>query len=348
MSGEDGFVGGGHPLEAVMAVSMQALLAASNEAVITLDSQDRIVMFNPAAERMFGVRAAEALGGSLSRFIPEDRREAHARFVEHYRRTGEASQRMGRSRPVSGLRASGEEFPVEAFISRAEIGGEIFLTVVMRDITERQLAEDARLQILLAREIEHRAKNALTAVQALLKVTSAETKEELIQVLKGRIAAFARGYSLLVMNAWKGVDLNELIKTELSAWAPASQLRIGGPRVRIAPEAVQPLSLVLHELATNALKYGALSQEGGLVEVGWKITPAALELTWRETGGPHLAGSPEDRGFGSVLLDELLVKQLKGSIAFDWREEGLVAVFTVPSAALLTKGDGAAADTDAR
>jgi PAS domain S-box-containing protein len=334
-----GFVSGQHPLGELMAATMQAVLGASSDAVITLDADSKIVVFNPAAERLFGVSAAEAIGGAISRFIPARYREAHERFVRQFRLIGETSRQMGASRPISGLRADGEEFPMEAWISRAQVGDDTFLTVVLRDISDRQLVEDARVQMLIAREVEHRAKNALAAVQALVRDTPAATKKDLVRVLRGRIAAFARGYSLLVTSAWQSVDLRRLLDTELHACAAPTQTRVNGPKVQIAPEAVQPLSLVLHELTTNALKYGALSREGGVVDLSWKIAPGPmLQLTWRETGGPTIAEPPSAKGFGSALLDELLVGQLKGRLALDWRREGLVAVLTVPPPAFHEDG----------
>jgi PAS domain S-box-containing protein len=335
------FVTGDRSLVEVIAASMQSLLSKSSEAVITLDPSDRIVLFNPAAERLFGVSAAEALGGSISRFIPEDRREAHVQFVRDYRQTGKSIRRMGESRHVSGLRADGTAFPMEAWISRVRLRDEVFVTVVLQDTSERELVEDARLKTLIAGEAEHRARNALGVVQALVKTTEADTKEDLKQALRGRIAAFSRSFSLLMKCAWQGVGLSELVDIELAACAAPDQVRTGGPKVRIAPQGVQALSLVLHELATNALKYGALSQKGGVVDVSWKIAPGLkLELAWRETGGPAIAVPPSRQGFGSVLLNDMLVKQLNGDLSLDWRPEGLFALITIPPP--LFDGDDAA------
>lgn len=319
-----------HSLAKVVAASMQAVLAKTNDAVITLDGSDRIVLFTPAAEQMFGVPAAEVLGGTVSRLMPERYRQAHDRFIRDFRTDGgDAIRHMDHG--VSGLRAAGEEFPIEAWISRVPIGDEVFLTTVLQDVSERALIQDARLKTLLAREIEHRAQNALGAVQALVRMTTAGSQEELKRALQGRIAAYARGFSLLMQGAWEGVDLHELVEAELGAAAAPAQMRVTGPSVRITPVGVQALSLVLHELTTNALKYGALSREGGVVEVCWEIGPGPmLEMRWRETGGPALSEPPSRQGFGSVLLREVLVKQFKGRLTFDWRPEGLTATLTAP------------------
>jgi PAS domain S-box-containing protein len=183
------FLHGGRSLAEVVAASMQAVLAKTNDAVITLDARGTIVLFTPAAEQLFGVPAKEALGGSISRFIPERHREAHEQHVRDFRASGETIRRMGAENAPCGLRANGDEFPMEAWISRVRIGHEIFVTVVLQDLTERELAKDAHLKTLIAREIEHRAKNALGAVQALVKLTTADTPEELKRALHERISA---------------------------------------------------------------------------------------------------------------------------------------------------------------
>jgi PAS domain S-box-containing protein len=322
------FIGEHQSLAAVVAASMQAVIAKGNDAVITLDASDRVVLFTPAAEKLFEVSAAEMQGERPLRLVPERDRKAHDSLLRDFRSdVGEAIRHIR----FTGLRANGEEFPIEAWIARVGVRDETFVTAVVQDISERKLVEDARMKTLVAREVEHRAKNALGAVQALVKVTSADSPDELKRALHGRISAYARSFSLLMKGDWRGVDLGELVESELGASAAPAQMRMNGPKVRIAAQGVKVLSLVLHELTTNAMKYGALSQEGGVVDVSWKIVPGPmLELTWRETGGPTIAGPPAREGFGSVLLREVLVKQVNGALTLDWRQEGLTAVLTVP------------------
>ena len=124
---------------------LDALIASAMDAIISIDFGHRIVLFNPAAERMFGIPAAQALGEDISRFIPEQARAAHTRYVEDFGKTGTTARRMGALGEISGLRASGEEFPIEASVSRVEVHGETLLTVILRDITQRKQAE-AKLQ----------------------------------------------------------------------------------------------------------------------------------------------------------------------------------------------------------
>lgn len=300
---------------------MEGIVNSAMDALITIDGQQRILLFNPAAERMFEVPASQAVGQPISRFIPERHRAGHDEHINRFKATGVTSRRMGALGSISGLRASGEEFPVEASISQTEVGGEALATVILRDITERRANEEARL--LLVREVDHRAKNALAVVQALVSLTRAPTKEEFVVAVRGRVAALARAHSLLSRNRWEGADLARVITDETEPYQRPGQVRIDGPPVSLAPDAVQPISLLVHELATNAVKYGALSVEQGQVKVAWRTTPDhELELTWVETGGPAVT-APVGRGFGSTLVSEVTTRQLGGRMDIDWNAEGM-------------------------
>jgi PAS domain S-box-containing protein len=307
---------------------MEGIVNSAMDALITIDSQQRIVLFNPAAERMFEVEAADAVGRPISQFIPERFREGHDAHIRRFRETGVTSRRMGALGAISGVRASGEEFPVEASISQTEVGGEQLATVILRDITERRANEEARL--LLAREVDHRAKNALAVVQALVSLTRAPTKEAFVTAVRGRVAALARAHSLLSRNRWQGADLTQVVTDETAAYQRPGQVRLGGPAISLAPDAVQPISLLIHELATNAVKYGGLSTEAGLVRVDWRILPdGQLLLTWTESGGPPVV-EPGARGFGSTLVSEVTTRQLGGQVTIDWRPTGLSFSVVLP------------------
>ncbi|MBI5941256.1 MAG: PAS domain S-box protein [Caulobacterales bacterium] len=308
---------------------MEGIVNSAMDALITIDNQQRILLFNPAAERMFEVSASEALGEPISRFIPERFRAGHDEHIKRFKATGVTDRRMGALGAISGLRASGEEFPVEASISQTEVAGELLATVILRDITERRANEEARL--LLAREVDHRAKNALAVVQALVSLTRAPTKEEFVVAVRGRVAALARAHTLLSRNRWEGADLARVITDETEAYRRPGQVRIDGPPVSLAPDAVQPISLLVHELATNAVKYGALSVEQGRVEVAWRTTPDhELELTWVEAGGPAVS-VPVGKGFGSTLVSEVTTRQLGGRMDVDWNANGMSLRVLLPA-----------------
>lgn len=307
---------------------MEGIVESAMDALITVDEGQRIVLFNPAAERMFGIAGKDAIGSPIERFIPERFRHGHGEHIRLFKETGVTNRRMGALGAISGLRANGEEFPVEASISQVQIGDGKLATVILRDITERKANEDSRQ--LLAREVDHRAKNALAVVQALVSLTRAETKEAFIVAVRGRVSALSRAHSLLAQNRWEGGDLAAVLTEETRAYQSVNQLMIGGPSVTLTPNTVQPVSLLIHELATNAVKYGALSVTEGRVDVSWRILPSfELELRWTETGGPAVQ-KPESRGFGSTLVMEVATRQLAGELDISWPPTGMCLVATLP------------------
>ena len=310
---------------------MEGIVESAMDALITVDADQRIILFNPAAEKMFGIKAASAIGAPIENFIPERFRPGHAEHIRRFKQVGVTTRRMGALGAVSGLRANGEEFPVEASISQVDIGGAKLATVILRDITERKANEEARH--LLAREVDHRAKNALAVVQAVVSLTRADTKEAFIAAVRGRVAALGRAHSLLAQNRWEGGDLARIVTDEMSGFQRADQLSISGPHIALRPDAVQPVSLVIHELATNAVKYGALSLDTGRIEISWNILPGGeLRLHWTEAGGPAVA-APAAAGFGSTLVKEVATRQLAGSLEIEWPSTGLRLVATLPASA---------------
>jgi PAS domain S-box-containing protein len=205
---------------------------------------------------------------------------------------------------------------------------------VSLDITERRAAEER--QALLMREVDHRAKNALAVALSVVQLAPRDLPPEVFAAgVTGRIAAMARAHSLLAAERWAGADLGSLAAGELAAHD--GHVQLGGPRVMLAPAAAQPVTMLLHELATNAAKHGALSCAGGTVEIAWRLDPAdgALRLTWRERGGPPISGPPARTGFGARLLASLARRQLGGEASFDWSDPaGLVVSLRIPAAQL--------------
>jgi len=307
---------------------LEGIVESAMDAIITINAVNNIILFNPAAERMFGVSRALALGQPISRFIPQRYRSTHDEHIRRFRNTGVTGRTMGALGAISGLRADGQEFPIEASISQVEINGENLATVILRDITERMANEDARL--ILAREVDHRAKNVLAVVQALVALTTAPTPAEFIAAVQGRVAALARAHSLLAQNRWKGGSLTEILKEETEPYSKSGQISTGGPEISLGPNAVQPISLLVHELATNAVKYGSLSTSEGRVEVSWRIgEDDFLHIRWTEHGGPAVT-EPVAQGFGSTLIRTLGAKQLGGEVAIDWRPDGIIVDTSLP------------------
>ena len=221
---------------------------------------------------------------------------------------------------------------------RADDGRVISWIGMNIDIDERKTIEER--QQLLMREVDHRAKNALTVAQAVVQMTRADDIDSFVAAVVGRITALVRAHSLLASNRWEGTPLRPLVEAALLPFAgneagESDRIKIAGPDLSVAPEGVQPLAMLLHEFATNAAKYGSLSRRSGSVAVAWTIigTKGGLRLTWRERGGPPVV-PPVHAGFGSTLVRNLAQRQLAGKIRFDWHPRGLRCSLELPSSCL--------------
>src|SRR5437660_1652150 len=178
------------------------------------------------------------------------------------------------------------------------------------DITERKEAEER--QALLAQEVDHRARNALALVQSIVQLTRADNIKSYIAAVDGRIAALSRAHTLLAQSRWQGADLARLVDEELAAYrvGDAHKIMASGPDVSLEPRTAQTLALALHELSTNAAKYGALSVLSGRVELAWELQPQSLVLRWVENGGPRVA-PPASPGFGIKVISASVERQLE-------------------------------------
>lgn len=212
---------------------------------------------------------------------------------------------------------------------RGPDGRAVRIVGVSLDITERRAAEER--QALLMREVDHRAKNALAVALSIVQLAPRDVPAEAFAAgVTARIAAMARTHSLLASEGWVGADLATLVEAELAAYA--GHVETAGPALRISAGAAQPVAMLLHELATNAAKHGALSAPEGRVSLAWSREAESLRLVWRERGGPQLAGPPARSGFGSRLLVSLAERQLGGSVALDWSDPaGLTATLVLPA-----------------
>jgi PAS domain S-box-containing protein len=207
---------------------------------------------------------------------------------------------------------------------------------VALDITERRIAEER--QSLLMREVDHRAKNALAVVQAALRLTRRDDVAAYAAAVEGRVSALARAQSLLAEGRWNGADLRTLLQGELAPFVAGQAVAIDGPAVVLPPGTAQPLAMAVHELATNAVKHGALSVPQGRVAIAWHVEAGMLRLRWTEAGGPAPAGPPARPGFGSRVLDGTIRRQLGGAVALGWPPSGLVCGLAVPLGAAAEPG----------
>jgi PAS domain S-box-containing protein len=201
-----------------------------------------------------------------------------------------------------------------------------------RDISDRKQSE-AQIATL-AREAEHRAKNVLATVQATVHLTQSDTVDGLKRAISGRIQALANVHRLFVESRWTGAELRNLARQELSPYCQDgdARARIDGADVLLEPNAAQAIAVCLHELATNAAKYGALSLPEGRVHIAWsRATDGRLIIRWTETNGPSVT-QPTRRGFGTRVMERMVQSPLKGEIRFEWLPEGLACVITAAGA----------------
>lgn len=199
------------------------------------------------------------------------------------------------------------------------------------DITERR--ENEERQSLLAREVDHRARNALAVVQAIIRMSNAPTMEVYTKRVEGRIRALSLSHDLLSKSRWQGADIVNLIREEVDPYqnGTAGRVKVEGPSIVLPPDNAQMIALAVHELATNAAKYGGLSIASGSVDISWRLKDGMIHLAWRERGGP-VVSKPDKRGFGTKIIDASINARNGGGSQFEWHPEGLVCDLTWPHA----------------
>ena len=219
-----------------------------------------------------------------------------------------------------------------AAASLDEAGRVVRINGVTIDITDRKEADER--QVLLAREVDHRARNALAVIQSIIRLTRAKSVEEYVQAIEGRIKALARAHTLLSDCRWRGADLATLVGEELAPYRASDKIQYNGPDISLQPATAQGLALALHELATNAAKHGALSSPAGKVSLEWALDSDALILRWSEEDGPRIF-EPSSQSFGLKVIVASIEQQLGGKAAFDWNPEGLRCAFAIPRTELM-------------
>ncbi len=287
---------------------MAAVAAASHDALFGVTLEGQIEAWNPAAERLFGYTAAEAIGQHISILAePVDRQEQKNYLLRA--RAGDTIPPYQARR----LRKDGTFVEVSVALGpvKAPNGSVIAISVAMHDISDQKEWE-AR-QRLMTRELAHRVKNSFAILQAILRSTlkTSPNPEDFAAKFSGRLHSLAAAQDILTANDWKGAELGALARHLLLLYVvEGERLAISGPEVNLPAEYAVPFGLIFNELATNALKYGALSTPSGKIELSWRIENNAnagtiLSLTWRERGGPKIT-SLETRGFGSALIEKSL------------------------------------------
>src|SRR5260370_2820188 len=201
----------------------------------------------------------------------------------------------------------------------------------LADITERKEREEK--EHLLMREINHRAKNMLSVVDAIAHQTATRNPEDFVERFSERIQALSANQDLLVRNEWNGVEIADLVRAQLAHFADliGSRIAMHGPKLRLSPASAQAIGLALHELATNAGKYGSLSTDAGRVDVSWASDGETLTMSWTEREGP-LVSAPTRRGFGTIVMETMAERSVDGKVDLDYAPSGLTWRLTCPAA----------------
>jgi PAS domain S-box-containing protein len=305
--------------------SLASIVESSDDAIVSKNLDGIITSWNSGAERIFGYAAAEAVGQPITIVIPQDRLDEERAILTRIRR-GERIDHFETIRQ----RKHGSLIVVSVTVSPVKNadGKIVGASKIARDITAQKRAQE---QIAtLAREAEHRSKNLLATVQATVSLSQSDTPEGLKQAIEGRILALAKVHSLFVDTRWIGAELSTIARHELAPYSEKDEtgVRIDGPQVLLEPNAAQVIAVSLHELATNAAKYGALSVPNGQISLKWTHNAdGRLVFHWTETGGPAVK-VPTHQGFGTRII-ERMIGQLKGKARFDWHADGLICEITL-------------------
>jgi PAS domain S-box-containing protein len=298
---------------------LASVVANSDDAIITKNLDGIIKSWNGAAERVFGYTAEEAVGKPVTILIPAERHNEEPAILERIRH-GERTDHYETIRQ----RKDGSLINISLTVSPVKNaqGKIIGASKIARDITDRK-RNDEHL-VMLAREAEHRTKNILAIVQATVNLSRAATVNVFKRAIEGRIQALANVHSLFVKSRWGGAELCNIVTQELAPYLGKDEARaqIDGPHVWLATDAAQAIAMTLHELATNAAKYGSLSVPEGHLRVKWlRAADGQLTVHWTESGGPPTK-KPRRKGFGTSVI-ERMIRQEGGEMHLDWRPEGL-------------------------
>jgi PAS domain S-box-containing protein len=315
--------------EVRLAAQLAAIVSSSDDAIVSKTLRGIVTSWNAGATRIFGYTEEEMVGQSITKIIPRElwseeddilAKLCRGEHIDHFEtiRIGKDGRRIDVSVTVSPIRdGSGQ------LVGASKVG---------RDITERKQAQ--KVQELLISELNHRVKNTLATVQSIANQTvyRARSPAEFAASFSGRLQALARTHTLLTAATWRGAELSEIMRDQLLIdGAEDDRVSFSGPSVMLSPQAALHTGLVLHELATNAYKYGALSNPRGSLSLRWMVRTESqrkLYLQWQERGGPAVT-VPQTRGFGSTLIEKSLDAH-GGTASIHYEAEGLTCEIVLP------------------
>ena len=299
---------------------LKTILDGIGEGFYAVDRDWRIVLFNKEAAQYFHLAPEEVLGRNLWETFPRARETGLGQLFLRTMHSRETVRSETESVIFRGHWLAYRLFPLADGIG-----------VVFRDITDRRSAELQR--DLLIKELEHRIKNTLTMVQSIAEQTfrSSGYDTSAQQAFTSRLVSLSNAHAVLTQRSWDSADLHEVITVAVAPHRTPERERfaIRGPILRLGPKAAVALSMAVHELCTNATKYGALSTDSGQIEVTWSSDQDRFRWVWHEQGGPPVA-VPQRTGFGSRLIERMLAAQLSGQVKMKYEPTGLVCTIDAP------------------
>jgi PAS domain S-box-containing protein len=306
--------------------TLRVALQAARLAVWEFDLVKRQVTLTPGLKKIFGFDPNADVD------IDDVRSRYHRADIENAWALGRAAVAAGEPHFEAEFRFRCPDQTERWYQMRAEVfvdadGAMSGVVGVVLDITQRKHADD-RLRFL-AREVDHRANNLLAVIQGAVALSKADTAEDLREVILGRVQALARAHQLIAESRWEGADLRRIVEEELRPYAlgDSARVTIEGETAPISATAAQCLGMAVHELATNAVKYGALSSPSGRISVRWRRTGAdEIQMCWKELVAGQIA-EPANRGFGLSVIHRSL-QQIKGSAVLEWKADGLLCQLT--------------------
>ncbi len=303
--------------------NLGAVLKTALDAVVVMRLDGTVAGWNDVAEKTFGWTFAEVDGERMSdRVIPHRYRAAHEAGLARYLATGEGPV-LDTHIEVEALHRDGHEMPIELSITRTSQFGEPVFLGFLRDITERHDA--ARRQALLIGELNHRVKNLLAVVQGIAhqSIRASQSLDDFGPAFAGRLSGLARVHEILTETSWTSGSLRDIVDSAITPVADDASARIAvsGPDVALSPKQLMGMSMILHELMTNAVKYGALSIPEGRLDVTWSANKSGIAFEWRESGHTAVA-APVHTGFGSKMIEMCVRHDLKGEHQKSWQPQG--------------------------
>ncbi len=310
---------------------LQAILDSAVDGIVTITERGTMEGVNAAAQKIFGYEPGELLGKNIKMLMPDPYAREHDQYLRNYRHTGQRKI-IGIGREVAGRRKDGSVFPLDLSVSEVRLGDRVLFTGLVRDITQRKQVEQHRA--LLIAELSHRVKNTLATVISIARQTFPREQPftEATASFDGRIRALAHTHSRLAEHNWMDVSLAAIVEDEVSPYrsADGTNIAVQGADLMLNPRCAISLGMAFHELITNAAKHGALSKDGGSVQIAWDcVRHNQLRIRWTERNGPEVA-PPKRSGFGRMLLERGLAHELRGKVQLEFAREGLKCIIVFP------------------